>query len=79
MVRAFLRNYAGSDRFPVLKAGIIPSLQEARRSGKGPAGFRKDGSYYIFTDVFGQEVCVGYDPLQVARALRDSWMPQAVD
>ncbi len=67
-VKSFLRMYGDSDRFP--RSGVIPSLTEERRSGKGPAGFRKDGSFIIYPDVFEVEVCERYDPKQVAHALR---------
>ena len=40
------------------------------------AGFRKPGvdgpTYYIEAEVFRGEVCTGFDPLQVARALLDA-------
>jgi putative DNA primase/helicase len=73
-VRWFLRTYGETDRFP--RSGPIPAQTE-RRTNKGPAGFRKDGFFVFFPDVFEGEVCAGYDPKQVAVALRDAGLLEA--
>ena len=73
-VRKFLREWGDSDRFPGERGGvsISPAAQEKRRTYKAPAGFRKDGSFYIFPDVFKEEVCAGYSHEAVCHALQDA-------
>lgn len=68
-VRAFL-GANGDARFTLWNSNG-EGLRTANR-----AGFRKPGvdgpTYYIEAEVFRGEVCTGFDPLQVARALLDA-------
>ncbi|MBI4404780.1 MAG: DUF927 domain-containing protein [Deltaproteobacteria bacterium] len=69
-VRAFLQEF-GTARFPIIAGTGVSDEGGIRRAGFRRVSVSGDTEWLIFNEVFKKEVCKGFNPRAVARALKE--------